>query len=100
MGALCLFVAFIINSIPKQYLHNICANHTHNNEQQDGKHSHINAAVNCSIDHPFTETPFVTQQQIPLFAITYTAFTYNTSIAELYKALPQYITLRGPPALV
>jgi hypothetical protein len=100
-SAYLMLVLFALNACPKQFLHNICTNHTHNAIQKKSNCTAVisNWGIKCVLDNFEVEAPFAPAQ------ITYVLLQIgiykNVSIKKTASYCFNGIAvhqLRGPPA--
>jgi hypothetical protein len=99
IGAWLMLFAFVVNIVPKRYIHDRIASHQHHSSsKEDATKAHFTSKA-CECEKYFTETAFAKD------AISYKITTTSTSITPDFKittpsySTVEYIDLRGPPSI-
>jgi hypothetical protein len=100
-SAYLMLVLFVLNACPKQFLHNICTNHTHNAIQKKSNCTAVvsNGGIKCVLDNFEVEAPFTPAQN--LYVLLQIGIYKNVLIKKASSYCFNSIAvhqLRGPPA--
>jgi hypothetical protein len=103
IGSFVLLFTFLLNSVPKIYLHDVFAKHCHKegkkNTTKNAEGNHIKAVSNCGHEKLFTEVLYDGVVAETIFSNTAYTLTTNTVVHTLYNAPVSSKDYCGPPTL-
>ncbi len=99
IGAWLMLFAFLVNSVPKRYIHDRIANHKHEAKaKQDQTKAHFDNKT-CECEKYFTETAFAKDAQCFQIWVSPTSFIPTSKVITPCFSTIGYIDLRGPPTV-
>ena len=101
-SAYLMLALFVLNVCPKQFLHNICTNHTHSTIQKKSNSTAVisNWGIKCVLDNFEVEAPFTPalNTYVLLQIGIYKNFSIKKTQSYCFNSIAVH-QLRGPPAI-
>jgi hypothetical protein len=99
IGAWLMLFAFVVNSVPKRFIHDRIANHKHDATTKEDSSKAYFTSNTCECEKYFTETAFTKDALSFQLWVPTASFTPTYKIMTHHYFAPQYINLRGPPTI-
>jgi hypothetical protein len=99
IGAWLMLFAFVVNSVPKRYIHDRIANHQHQSKTKEDQSKTHFASKACECEKYFTETAFSKDAVSYKLYVSATSFIPTCKITTPSCSTIEYIDLRGPPTI-